>query len=202
MGFLKGFFNTLADPRLFFLLAVLSLALLVWKREKIASNAFGYGLLGFLTLFFIFGAFDPNFQLIIGKPDNVPIVGLIFLLVFFVWFAMRQLAAAGAENESVAPTNRHSVIRVMATSCPAWGPRLGYFRQTTSVPASLASSAAQRADRRSTSARRCSTRAMSSMRRAASLAWLGFSLSATAACRAASAAAIVVSIVSYSRCSR
>jgi hypothetical protein len=90
MGFIKGFFNTLADPRLFFLLAVLSLVLLVWKREKIASNAVGYGLLGFLTLFFIFGAFDRNFQLIIGKPDNVPIVGLIFLLVFFVWYAMRE----------------------------------------------------------------------------------------------------------------
>jgi hypothetical protein len=53
MGFIKGFFNTLADPRLFFLLAVLSLVLLVWKRERIASNAVGYGLLGFLTLFFI-----------------------------------------------------------------------------------------------------------------------------------------------------
>jgi hypothetical protein len=90
MGFIKGFFNTLADPRLFFLLAVLSLALLVWKRERIASNAVGYGLLGFLTLFFVFGAFDPNFQLIIGKPDNVPIVGLIFLLLFFVWFGMRE----------------------------------------------------------------------------------------------------------------
>jgi Cytochrome b(C-terminal)/b6/petD len=90
MGFIKGFFNTLADPRLFFIMAVLSLVLLVWKREKIASNAVGYGLLGFLTLFFVFGAFDPNFQQIIGKPDNVPIVGLIFLLLFFVWYGMRE----------------------------------------------------------------------------------------------------------------
>ena len=90
MALIKGFFNTLADPRLFFLLAVLSLVLLVWKREKVASNVVGYGLLGFLTVFFVFGALDSNFRLIITKPDNVPIVGLTFLLVFFTWYSLRE----------------------------------------------------------------------------------------------------------------
>jgi hypothetical protein len=90
MDLVKGFFNTLADPRLFFLLAVAGLAVMIWKREQVASNAFGYGMLGFLTLFFLAGAFDPNFRLIIMKPDNVPIVGLIFLLVFLTWYAMRE----------------------------------------------------------------------------------------------------------------
>ena len=41
-------------------------------------------------MFFIFGTFDPNFRLIVTKPDNVPIVGLIFLLVFFVWYSIRE----------------------------------------------------------------------------------------------------------------
>jgi hypothetical protein len=50
----------------------------------------GYGLLGILSAFFLFGAFDANFRLIITKPDNVPIVGLIFLLIFFTWYSMRQ----------------------------------------------------------------------------------------------------------------
>jgi hypothetical protein len=63
---------------------------MVWKREAIAANAVGYGLLGFLGVFFIFGTFDPNFRLIVTKPDNVPIVGLIFLLVFFVWYSIRE----------------------------------------------------------------------------------------------------------------
>ena len=81
MGFLKGVINAVADPRLFFLLAVVALAMLVWKRELVASNAFGYGLLGLLALFFAFGTFDFNFRQIVTKPDNVPIVGLIFLLV-------------------------------------------------------------------------------------------------------------------------
>jgi hypothetical protein len=90
VGFVKGIFNAVADPRLFFILAVLSLVILVWKRDQIASNTIGYGLLGVLGLFFVFGMFDPNFRLIVTKPDNVPIVGLIFLLVFFTWYAMRE----------------------------------------------------------------------------------------------------------------
>jgi hypothetical protein len=90
MGVLKGIINAVADPRLFFLLAVGLLALIVWKREKVASDAVGYGSLGLIAAFFIFGTFDFNFRQIVTKPDNVPIVGLIFLLVFFVWYSIRE----------------------------------------------------------------------------------------------------------------
>jgi len=90
MGFIKGIFNAVADPKLFFILAVGGLAAMLWKREKIAGNAVGYGALGFLAVFFIFGTFDPNFRSVVTKPDNVPIVGLIFLLVFFVWYSLRE----------------------------------------------------------------------------------------------------------------
>jgi len=90
MSFVKGIINAVADPRLFFLLAVGALALLVWKRDKIVSSAVGYTLLGGLGLFFFFGTFDFNFRQIVTKPDNVPIVGLIFLLAFFVWFSVRE----------------------------------------------------------------------------------------------------------------
>src|SRR5688572_25985704 len=90
MDFIKGIFNAIADPRAYFGLMVLSLVLMVWKREVFISKAVGYGVLLFLTLFFALGGLDPNFQLIITKPDNVPIVGLIFLLVFFTWYSMRQ----------------------------------------------------------------------------------------------------------------
>src|SRR3978361_1509721 len=90
MNFIKGIFNAVADPRLFFLLAVLLLVLLVWNGAAAASNAAGYGVLGFLGAFFVFGVFDPNFRLIVTKADNVPIVGLIFMLVFFTWYSARE----------------------------------------------------------------------------------------------------------------
>src|SRR5882762_2460963 len=90
MNVIKGLINAVADPRLFFLLAVAGLAVMVWKRERVASNAVGYTLLGVLAVFFIFGTFDFNFRQIVTKPDNVPIVGLIFLLAFFVWYSVRE----------------------------------------------------------------------------------------------------------------
>jgi len=90
MVFIKEIINALTRPELFFGLAVVALLLVLWKRELVASNAVGYGGLGLLGAFFIFGTFDPNFRLIVTKPDNVPIVGLIFLLVFFVWYSIRE----------------------------------------------------------------------------------------------------------------
>jgi hypothetical protein len=90
MQLIKDFFNALADPRLFFLMSVAALVFIIWKREIFARNAVGYGVLAFLTVFLVFGYFDENFKLIILKPDNVPIVGLIFLIVFFVWYSIRQ----------------------------------------------------------------------------------------------------------------
>src|SRR6195256_338582 len=90
MGFIKGIINALTRPELFFGLAVVALFLVIWKRETVASKGFGYALLGGLAGFFVFGTFDPNFRLIVTKPDNVPIVGLIFLLAFFVWYSVRE----------------------------------------------------------------------------------------------------------------
>ena len=90
MEAIKDFINLFADPRLFFTLSVVALGLIVWKREVFTRNAVGYSLIAFLVVFFSFGLFDENFRLIIAKPDNVPIVALIFLLVFFTWYSMRE----------------------------------------------------------------------------------------------------------------
>ena len=90
MDAIKSFINIFADPRLFFILSVAALALIVWKREIFARNVVGYGLMAVLGVFFFFGLFDENFVLIIAKPDNVPIVALIFLVIFFTWYSMRE----------------------------------------------------------------------------------------------------------------
>ena len=87
---IKDFFNLLADPRIFFLLTVALLVVIVWKREVFVSNSVAYVMFAFLGAFFLFGSFDENFRLIVVKPDNVPIVGLIFLLIFFTWYSVRE----------------------------------------------------------------------------------------------------------------
>ena len=65
MDFIKGIFNVLSDPRLFFILGVAALVFMIWKREIFARNTVGYGLLAFAAVFVVFGYFDPNFKLII-----------------------------------------------------------------------------------------------------------------------------------------
>jgi hypothetical protein len=59
----------------------------VWTKPKVAL-----AILGATVLFFIAAAPDKNFWKIVSKPDNVPIVGLIFVLGFFTWWALRQAA--------------------------------------------------------------------------------------------------------------
>ena len=74
MDLIKNSIDVFANPTLFFTATFVALVLIVWKREAFASNAWGWGLMVFLAAFFGFGLTDENFSLIIGKPDNVPIV--------------------------------------------------------------------------------------------------------------------------------
>ena len=90
MDLIKNSIDVFANPTYFFIATFVALVLIVWKREAFASNAWGWGLMLFLAAFFGFGLTDENFSLIIGKPDNVPIVALIFLLAFFTWFSIRE----------------------------------------------------------------------------------------------------------------
>lgn len=58
--------------------------------NKLWTNKGAVLIFSFLFLFFGFGLTDENFRKIVTKPDNVPIVGLIFLVAFFLWLSMKQ----------------------------------------------------------------------------------------------------------------
>lgn len=60
------------------------------RLYKLWTKQGGIALFSFLVLAFAFGLTDENFFKIVTKPDNVPIVGLIFLITFFVWYSMKQ----------------------------------------------------------------------------------------------------------------
>jgi len=65
-----------------------------WNRKLGLHNLWtlqgGLVLFGLLSLVFALGFTDENFKLIVLKPDNVPIVALVFIFPFFVWLSMRQ----------------------------------------------------------------------------------------------------------------
>jgi hypothetical protein len=72
MGFIKGS-STRRRPRLFFLLAVARWSCWSGSASDRVERV-GYGCSGSWRVLRL-RHFDPNFRLIVTKPDNVPIVG-------------------------------------------------------------------------------------------------------------------------------
>jgi Cytochrome b(C-terminal)/b6/petD len=86
---IKSFINFLTDPPIFITLAsVLFLLSLKYKGFWKPKVALALGVLG--AVFLGVSMLDPDFALIVKKPDNIPIVAMLFLVGFFVWLAMHQ----------------------------------------------------------------------------------------------------------------
>ncbi len=86
---LKDFINLLTAPEIFItfaaVLLLLSMRVKAFWRPKVAATL---GILG--VAFVAVSMLDPNFAKIVKKPDNVPIVAMLFLVGFFTWLAMWQ----------------------------------------------------------------------------------------------------------------
>jgi len=94
MEAIKNLINWLSGPTVLFTLAtagfIFSLCYpKVWSRRN-AIVVFSI-----MAVFYFVSMFDPNFFLIVAKPDNVPITFVLFGVAFFTWFAMHQ----GVEND-------------------------------------------------------------------------------------------------------
>ena len=53
-----------------------------------------------ITIFFAMGYLDKNFQVILLKPDNFPIVLMVYGMFFFLWLAMKKAYINDARIES------------------------------------------------------------------------------------------------------
>jgi len=86
---LKSVINALTAPYFFITLATIGLFLAInWRPFWKPKVALALGLLG--TAFLGASMLDPDFLLIVRKPDNVPIVAMLFLVGFFLWLSMNQ----------------------------------------------------------------------------------------------------------------
>ncbi len=108
---LKIAINWLSAPPRFFTLTVGAFLVLIfpgelgpaWLRRLTRPVASVYRarvggiLFAVVGVLFLFSCLDPNFALIVLKPDNVPIAGMIFLVAFFVWFALKE----GRRNDAL-----------------------------------------------------------------------------------------------------
>jgi len=86
---LKHVVNLVTTPPILITLATvvffLALRYRVFWKPRVALGA-GLGAAVFLSV----SVLDPNFALIVRKPDNIPIIAMLFLVGFFVWLAMSQ----------------------------------------------------------------------------------------------------------------
>ena len=90
LDFIKEIINFLAKPQIMITMAIVLFFVSLRYRETFYSDRTARILFPAMFLFLIISMFDADFRLIVTKPDNVPIVGMLFLIPFFTWFALRE----------------------------------------------------------------------------------------------------------------
>jgi hypothetical protein len=89
VNLLKTVINFLSAPQ-YLVTAMLVLVLLAIHWRPLWTKKGGVVLFAGLGLGIGLSYLDPNFAAVATLPDNVPIVGMIFLIGFFFWYAMSQ----------------------------------------------------------------------------------------------------------------
>jgi hypothetical protein len=89
MSTLKGFINWLASPAIAVTLSMIGLVAAMFYKPLWTKRG-GLLLLATMVGGFAFSFTDPNFRIVASTPDNVPILGMLFLVGFFFWYAMYQ----------------------------------------------------------------------------------------------------------------
>jgi hypothetical protein len=80
----------LADPRSFFALSIGLFVVLIWARRWLVRPTVAWVLLNISLVFMALSLTDYDFRQIVGKPDNVPIVAMLFIVGYFTWLYFRR----------------------------------------------------------------------------------------------------------------
>ena len=104
MDKIKAVIDGLTSPSLIFIVASIGLGAYLAFARFFSKLWMGIFLLVLVTGFFIASSFDANFRKVVTTPDNVPIVGTIFLVGFFTWFAIRKAVQNDVQTEKGQPT--------------------------------------------------------------------------------------------------
>jgi hypothetical protein len=87
MEAIKDLINFLSYPKWSFTLSLMVFFLLV-RSKKLWTRRGGLIMLVAAVTLFSLSLLDPNFRSVVAKPDNVPIVMMVFLVGFFLWLAL------------------------------------------------------------------------------------------------------------------
>lgn len=87
---LRHLVNDVSGPVTLTFGSLAAMAIFFFGRRFFTKPAVGWWMLNLTALAMGMAMTDPNFYLIAAKPDNVPIVGLVFLLGYFTWLATHK----------------------------------------------------------------------------------------------------------------
>ena len=86
----RALVNSLSGPVLYTLGTTALFTVLFVFRKFFVQPMVAWSILNLALVLMGLSMADENFASIVMKPDNVPIVGLVFLLAFFTWVATKQ----------------------------------------------------------------------------------------------------------------
>lgn len=86
----QWFINALANPVSYFSLSIALFAAVVVFRKWLVRTTVAWSLLNVSLLFMAISIVDYDFRQIVGKPDNVPIVAMLFIVAYFTWLYFRR----------------------------------------------------------------------------------------------------------------
>src|SRR3989338_6888232 len=101
---IKELINAVSSPVTIFTAATAFFALFIAFPRVITAPKVALPLAAAGTGFFLLGLTDKHFRTIVSTPDNVPIVGMIFIFAYFTWYAMRKAVVNDMRMERGEPT--------------------------------------------------------------------------------------------------
>jgi hypothetical protein len=87
---IKSAVDWATSPTLYFFEFTLAIVLVLRFRAFFTKKAVIVAFFALGTAFFVFAFGDPNFNRIVTKPDNIPIVILLAAVIFFSWLSLRR----------------------------------------------------------------------------------------------------------------
>ena len=89
-GFAKQLIDYWMLPEVYFAASIGLFALVVVWRKQLIKPTVAWTLLNLSVVFLALSMTDYDFRKIVGKPDNVPIVSMLFIMAFFTWLYFRR----------------------------------------------------------------------------------------------------------------
>ena len=90
LGFKSAVDKVIANPISYFALSIIAFCAMLKFRAWLTRPTVGWLILNASMIFLGASMTDYDFRQIVGKPDNVPIVGMLFLVGYFTWLSLQK----------------------------------------------------------------------------------------------------------------